>query len=230
VSFDLFNSNLLTLIVTAGPVTHLVLLVLLLLSVISWAIILYKWRVLRKAVAENRRFLAFFRKLEDLAELKTRAEYLGYSPLAYVFLEVYTYLQPYLDAENGRELSMRSVQGWLRTAIEVQVIRLEQYLSFLATTGNVSPFIGLFGTVLGIMGSFQAIGRQGTASIAAVAPGVAEALLATAAGLFAAIPAVVAYNYYVNRIRNMAGEMETFSAEFINRVEERAAKIKAGVS
>jgi biopolymer transport protein TolQ len=229
VSFDLFNSNLLTLIIAAGPVTKIVLLILLMFSVTSWAIIFYKWRVLRRAIAENRRFRAFFRKLEDLADLKMRAQSLTYSPLAGVFLEVYAYLRPHLDAENGRELSMRSVQGWLRTAVEVQIIRFEQYLSFLATTGNVSPFIGLFGTVLGIMESFQAIGRLGTASIAAVAPGVAEALLATAAGLLAAIPAVVAYNYYVSRIKILAGEMETFSAEFINRVEERVSRVKTTI-
>ena len=124
---------------------------------------------------------------------------------------------------------MRSVQGWLRTAVERQIIRLEEHLSFLATTGNVSPFIGLFGTVLGIIDSFQSMGRLGTASIAAVAPGVAEALLATAAGLFAAIPAVVAYNYYVNRVKILVGEMETFSADFINRVEERLSKVRTAV-
>ena len=227
-SFDLFNSNLLTLIIAAGPVTKAVLVILLLLSVTSWAIIFYKWQMLRRAVADNRRFMAFFRKLEDLTDLKMRAEYLGYSPLAAVFLEVYAYVQPHLDGEN-REISMRSVQGWLRTAVEVQVIRFEEHLTVLATTGSVAPFIGLFGTVLGIMDSFQAIGRLGTASIAAVAPGVAEALLATAAGLFAAIPAVVAYNFFVNRIRSLVGEMEIFSAEFINRVEERVAKIKATI-
>ncbi len=228
-SFDLFNSNLLTLIIAAGPVTKSVLVILLLLSVTCWAIIFYKWQMLRRTEADNRRFKMFFRKIGDLSELKMRAEYLGYSSLARVFLEVYAYVQPHLDSENGREISMRSVQGWLRTSVEVQVIRFEEYLTILATTGNVSPFIGLFGTVLGIMDSFQAIGRLGTASIAAVAPGVAEALLATAAGLFAAIPAVVAYNYFVNRIRSLVGEMEIFSGELINRIEERVAKIKATI-
>lgn len=227
--FDLLSSNLLTLIVMAGAVTKFVLVILLLLSVVSWAIIFYKWRVLRRAVAENRRFIAFYHKIEDMPDLKRRAEYLSYSPLAGVFLDVYNYLQPYLDPEMDRTLSMRSVQGWLRTAVERQIIRFEEHLTFLATTGNVSPFIGLFGTVLGIMDSFQAIGRLGTASISAVAPGVAEALLATAAGLFAAIPAVVAYNYYVNRVKILVGEMETFSAEFINRVEERLSKVRTAV-
>ena len=227
--FDLLSSNLLTLIVMAGPVTKFVLVILLLLSVVSWAIIFYKWRVLRRAVAENRRFIAFYHKIEDLTDLKRRAENLFYSTLAGVFLDVYSYVQPYLDAEIDRTLSMRSVQGWLRTAVERQIIHFEEHLSFLATTGNVSPFIGLFGTVLGIMDSFQAIGRLGTASISAVAPGVAEALLATAAGLFAAIPAVVAYNYYVNRVKILVGEMENFSAEFINRVEERLSKVRTAV-
>ena len=227
--FDLLSSNLLTLIVMAGPVTKFVLSILLLLSVISWAIIFYKWRMMRRAMAENRRFIAFYHKIEDLADLKRRAEYLSYSPLAAVFLDAYSYLQPHLETENDRGVSMRSVQGWLRTAVERQIIRLVEHLSFLATTGNVSPFIGLFGTVLGIIDSFQSMGRLGTASIAAVAPGVAEALLATAAGLFAAIPAVVAYNYYVNRVKILVGEMETFSADFINRVEERLSKVKTVV-
>ncbi len=167
--------------------------------------------------------------MDDLGDIRPRAEHMDFSPLAAVFRAVYHRITPYLDQAGGRELSMRSVQGWLRTAVEVQTIRFEEHLSFLATTGNVSPFIGLFGTVLGIMDSFQAIGRMGTANIAAVAPGVAEALLATAAGLFAAIPAVVAYNYYLNRIRGLVGEMENFSAEFINRVEDQIARVKTPV-
>lgn len=226
---DFLNSNLLTLILAASPITHAILIILLLLSVVSWAVIFYKWRSLRKATKENRRFMAFFRKLEDFGDLRVRAEHLPDSPLARIFLEVHTYLQHRLDSEEAGSISMRSVQGWLRTATEKQIVWCEEYLSFLATTGNVAPFIGLFGTVLGIMSSFQAIGQLGTASIAAVAPGVAEALLATAAGLFAAIPAVVAYNHYLNRIRILAGEMETFSGEFINRVEERVSKTRAAV-
>lgn len=228
-NFDILNSNILVLVTLAGPVTKLVLLVLLALSVVSWGIIFYKWRVLSRAKAQNRRFVAFFRKLEDLGDLRPRAEHLEFSPLAGVFLTVHQNASPYLEPGAGRELSMRSVQGWLRTAVEVQRIRFEEHLSFLATTGNVSPFIGLFGTVLGIMDSFHVIGRMGTANIAAVAPGVAEALLATAAGLFAAIPAVVAYNYYLNRIRNLVGEMETFSAELINRIEDQLSRLKTAV-
>ena len=227
--FGLFNSNLLTLIFASGPVTKFVLLTLLALSIASWTVIFYKWRALRRAVMENRRFMVYFRVADDLAEVRRKAENHLDSPLAKVFVEMYSPLRPYLEPADNRGVSLRAVQTWLRTGVEKQILWLEEYLSFLATTGNVSPFIGLFGTVIGIMDSFQAIGLMGTANIAAVAPGVAEALVATAAGLFAAIPAVVAYNYYLGRIKILANEMETFSAEVINRVEGQMAGASVGV-
>jgi len=128
--------------------------------------------------------------------------------------------------EVKRTAGLKILERTLRRSVDEQVGLLESYLSFLATTGNVSPFIGLFGTVLGIISAFQGISRQGTASITAVAPGVSEALVATAAGLLAAIPAVVAYNYYVSRIRGMASEMEAFSTDFLSLVEERGIQSK----
>lgn len=215
----LSSSNLLNLTLSSGPISKAVLLILLLISIASWAVIFYKWRMFRRMLAENRRFMIFFRTGEDLAVIRRKAEIHSESPLARVFIDVYGMLQPHLEGTEERDLSLRSVQSWLRTAVEKETIYLEEYLPFLATTGNVAPFIGLFGTVLGVMNSFHAIGAMGTANIAAVAPGVAEALVATAAGLFAAIPAVMAYNYYLNRVRIMANEMESFSAEVINRVE-----------
>ena len=228
-SFGLFKSNLLTLVFSSGPIAKFVLLTLLLLSIASWAVIFYKWRALRRAGMENRQFMVFFRATEGLPEIKRRAERYGESPLARVFIEVYTPLRPYLETAEGKGVSLRAVQTWLRTGVERQIIRLEEYLVLLATTGNVSPFIGLFGTVLGVMDSFQSIGMMGTANISAVAPGVAEALVATAAGLFAAIPAVVAYNYYLSRIKVLAIEMETFSAEVINRVEIQVSRAGVGI-
>ena len=222
---DLLDSDLFALVAASGPLNRLILLILLVFSVSSWAIIFFKWRFLRRAATDNRRFLVLFDRGGDLPDLRRKVRSFSESPLAEIFAEVTVRLTPYLgETDEHRVLSLRSVQSWLRSASEKQIIRLEQHLSFLATTGNVTPFIGLLGTVLGIMNSFQSIGTQGTANIAAVAPGVAEALLATAAGLFAAIPAVVAYNFYLNRVKLMANEMETFSAEMINRVEEQIQK------
>jgi biopolymer transport protein TolQ len=121
-----------------------------------------------------------------------------------------------------------SVNRYMRAIAQDELSHLEHYLSFLATTGNVCPFIGLFGTVWGIIDAFQQIGIQGTASIAAVAPGVSEALVATAAGLFAAIPAVVGFNYYLNRLRVLSNQIDAFSAEFLGVLEERHAEVQVG--
>ena len=129
--------------------------------------------------------------------------------------------------ESEQAAGHKILERTLKRSVDQQVGLLESYLAFLATTGNVSPFIGLFGTVLGIISAFQGISRQGTASITAVAPGVSEALVATAAGLLAAIPAVVAYNYYVSRIRVMASDMEAFTTDFLSRVEERGIQSRS---
>ncbi|HEY4485316.1 MAG TPA: MotA/TolQ/ExbB proton channel family protein [Nitrospiria bacterium] len=228
-SYSLFE-----IISSAGLITYIVLIVLLLMSVVSWGIIFQKFFLFRKTAGENSRFQKLYYKVEDLVELRKAALRMPHSPIAGVFLAGLDRLDPSMSLKSEDDLraigeaergaTLKILERTLKRAIEDRIAEMEAYLSFLATTGNVSPFIGLFGTVLGIIGAFQGISRQGTASITAVAPGVSEALLATAAGLLAAIPAVVAYNYFVSRVRVIASDMETFSADFLSLVEERITR------
>ena len=219
-----------------GAVSILVLLTLLVFSVVSWAIIIYKWRVFRLADLEEAQFLDTYARIKDTAELRRQAGQLTTSPSAAVFRTV-------LDRQDPDQAGLPAAQfqgdppdeysaengvgghGYLQRVVEYimqgQVSKQEAYLPFLATTGNVTPFIGLLGTVLGIINAFTEIGQTGTASIAAVAPGIAEALVATAAGLFTAIPAVIAYNYYLTRVRKSAFRLEAFSIEFVNQLQAR---------
>ena len=208
------NSEVTSLVLDASPVTKVVLVILLGLSVISWAIIFYKWTVFRQATRQNRQFIGLF-SLADGDAVRRAAERHATSPMAMVWIEG-TKTPP--TVEPGQRDDRHALEVRFRRSIEMELTRYEEYLPFLATTGNVAPFIGLFGTVLGIIDSFQSISRMGTASIAAVAPGIAEALVATAAGLFAAIPAVVAYNYYLSRLRRLNTHLESFAAEAVERL------------
>jgi len=214
------NSDIIDLLSSASPITQAVLILLLGLSVMSWAVIFYKWKLFRQANRENRAFVSLF-SVADEPGLQQAAARHPKSPMASVWLEV---MRRHADAGGGDAPSANGrhpLETRFRRAIEMEVSRYEEYLPFLATTGNVAPFIGLFGTVLGIINAFQSISKMGTASIAAVAPGIAEALVATAAGLFAAIPAVVAYNYYLNRLRLLSGQLELFAGEAIDRAAAR---------
>lgn len=219
-SIDLFD-----LIRSASPVSQAVLVVLLLFSIFSWAVILYKWRLFRVVRAQDRRFLAVYEALDDPTEVRRRSASIGRSPMAELFAEAHRTAL----SHNGADASSagpgnggtRRLERALRQISERHLLVEEEYLSSLATVGNVSPFVGLFGTVLGIIQAFQTIGRMGTASIAAVAPGVAEALVATAAGLLAAIPAVIAYNYFLTQIRRHATQLDVFRQDLIGLVESR---------
>jgi biopolymer transport protein TolQ len=220
----------LNLVVSAGPVAKAVLAILFLCSVLSWAMIFYKYFSLRRAEGENRRFLGLFSKTDDLEEIKRGAIRSGEGPLSVIFLEGCKRIG--LDGvpeEDQRAPRLKGLERILRSSIQDEMVNQERYLPFLATIGGVSPFIGLFGTVWGIIDSFAEIGRQGTANIAAVAPGVSEALIATAAGLATAIPAVIAYNFYVGKLRRMETQMDVFSSELVNLVEERWMKAKERV-
>lgn len=235
--FDSIDTSVIDLVISASIITQAVLIVLLFFSLVSWAIIFQKFLLFRKSTAENKKFLSLYWKIEGLIELRKAATRLRLSPVARVYLAAMERLDPTFSLkteddfrgmdEPERVASLKILERTLKRSVDEQIGSLETRISFLATTGNVTPFIGLFGTVLGIISAFQGISRQGTASITAVAPGVSEALLATAAGLLAAIPAVVAYNYYVSRTRNMASEMETFSTEFLSLVEERGIQSKS---
>ncbi|MFQ5579352.1 MAG: MotA/TolQ/ExbB proton channel family protein [Nitrospiria bacterium] len=222
-----------SLFLDAGIVARLVLGTLSIASIASWAIILYKWVGLRKAEAENRRVLELYAKAEDLLDVKRRVSGREKGPLGGILEEAFGKMRHYLSAiedglplsENGnRPPKLSIIERTLQSAIQDEMSYQERYLHLLATMGNTAPFIGLFGTVWGIMGAFQEIGRQGSANIAVVAPGVAEALINTAAGLFVAIPAVVAYNIFVNRLRKMQTQFEVFSSEVLTIVEEQVVK------
>jgi biopolymer transport protein TolQ len=201
------KESVLTLILQAGYIVKGVLLILLFFSVVSWAIIFYKQRYFSKANKESEKFLRAFRSKRDPKDLYNRTESLDLSPIANVFKYVYA-------EETSRDKS--EVKRLLRRYETLESVKLEKYLNFLATTGSTTPFIGLFGTVWGIMTSFHGIGTAGSASLAVVAPGIAEALIATAVGLAAAIPAVIAYNYYLSMSRKMIIDMEDFSEDLLD--------------
>jgi len=224
------QSSLFGLIVSAGPIAKGVLAILFFGSVLSWGVILYKYAVLRRAESENRRFLSQFAKATDLAELERTAIRLREGPLCALFLEGFKRLSSEAPVEaDHRESQIKGLERLLRGGTQDEIVHQERYLPFLATVGGVSPFVGLFGTVWGIIDAFAEIGRSGSANIAAVAPGVAEALITTAAGLATAIPAVVAYNFFMGKLRKMETQMEVFSAELINFVEDRQLKVREKV-
>lgn len=212
----MFQSGPIGILVSLGLVSKVVLALLLAFSVMSWAVILYKWMAFRAADAEDRRFMAVLSKAKDFDDVPRQSQRTAGGPCAHIFYGVTDGLSRRggrsLDGFDGEGASAIDRQLVERTAAHLaqgQIAKLESFLPFLATTGNISPFVGLLGTVMGIIDSFREIGTQGTASISAVAPGVSEALIATAAGLFAAIPAVIAYNYFLTRIRRSAFRMDS---------------------
>ncbi|UCG39728.1 MAG: protein TolQ [bacterium] len=222
-----------SMIMRSGLLVQLVLLTLLLMSVMTWAIIFYKWRMFRQAEAENRRFHHLFLNQQRLSLIHEGAEEMTFSPVASIFRAGYIELVRISRArqqDSGMHPEepaglIKDVDGTeninraLSKAAETELTRLERALPFLATTGSTAPFIGLFGTVWGIMNAFRNIGLAGSASLISVAPGISEALVATAAGLAAAIPAVVGYNYFIQKIRVVDNDMKTFTAEFLNIIE-----------
>jgi biopolymer transport protein TolQ len=228
------SADILELALHAGMVVKLVLLILLLFSVFSWAIIIVKLRVFRTAERESKIFLDHFWNSRNFSKAFMEAKRLVRSPVATMFKSGYIDLEKIkkervqpnpskepLNSDSQRKLSeeVASIDRTLKRVTGMEITKLEKTLTFLATTGNATPFIGLFGTVWGIMDAFRQIGFRGSTSLAVVAPGISEALIATAAGLFAAIPAVIAYNYFLNKMRVLTSQMENFSAEFLNIVE-----------
>jgi len=216
----------------AGPMVQGVILLLLLLSVICWGISLFKFLVLRSALNESETFLDMFWNNKSLRHTFADAKPLENSPLAEIFRSGYLELKQ-MQQNTGTDVKtpdssdtlspglygMGAIKRALDQASIAELTRLEKNLGFLATTGSTAPFIGLFGTVWGIMNSFRDIGLQGSANLATVAPGIAEALIATAFGLLAAIPAVVLYNYFLGRIKILTAEMDNFSSELLNIIE-----------
>lgn len=231
-------TNLFNIVTNATPISAGVILLLGLLSVASWSIILYKIWVFRRSEKQSVSFLDVFRRSSKFSEVQAVCRSLGESPLVGLFQAGYTELTAQLrqgasadvvDAAAGANpktgaarptlKSITAVDRALMRASVVEVNKLEKRISFLATTASIAPFVGLFGTVVGIMMAFQGIGETGSTSLAVVAPGIADALVATAFGLVAAVPAVVAYNHLSNRVRLFASEMDDFAMEFLNIAE-----------
>jgi len=218
-------------ILGAGLIVKLVILLLISFSVVSWAIILFKFFQVQRANTESDRFMDFFWKSKRFDAIASQVDRFAHSPLTVLFNEAYGELKKVVESDSksdGSALStdlggVENVSRALRRATNSEITRLEKYLTFLATTGSTSPFIGLFGTVWGIMTAFEGIGKTGSASLAVVAPGIAEALIATAIGLVAAIPAVMAYNHFQHKIRVLINEMDSFSTEFLNIVQRNIA-------
>lgn len=225
--------DLINMIRNAGLMVQLVLLLLLFFSITSWTIILVKYRYIRRAYRESAFFTDIFWESRDLAVAFKEAKELTGSPVARIFRIGYIELKklsqtPGNSGSEGEENSptlrnklvgIVNVERSLQRAINTEVTRMTQMIPFLATTGNTTPFIGLFGTVWGIMNSFHGIGLKGSASLAAVAPGISEALVATAAGLAVAIPAVIGFNYFMQKIKIIESELQSFSADFLNIIE-----------
>lgn len=223
----MFQTGPMGLLASLGIVSKVVLLLLFCFSVISWAIILYKWASFRASDAEDGRFLAVMAKAKDVDEVSRHAYRITGSPCAKIFHGVVDRLGREsweLEHADGPTFDRHVMERTASHIAQGQIARLEAFLPFLATTGNIAPFVGLLGTVMGIIDSFREIGTQGTASIAAVAPGVSEALIATAAGLFAAIPAVIAYNYFLSRIRRTAFRMDSVTVELLAMLTAKAKK------
>ena len=207
----------------AGWVGKSVLAVLLIFSVISWAVMVAVWQRFQRSERSSRRFVPIFRKAKRLADVQSALNALAHSSLVGLFRAGYAEIEAQIahSAEAGRQTvrSLDSVERSLIRASRIEAARLSRFVPFLATTAAATPFIGLFGTVWGIMEAFGNIGATGSTSITAVAPGISEALINTAAGLFAAIPALMAYNYFVQKLRSARGEMEDFTLEFLNLTE-----------
>jgi len=224
--------DILTLLADATPVAQAVLVILLIFSAVSWGIILYKTWQFNRSERHTATFLEVFRKSTKFSEVAAVCRTLADSPLVGLFQAGYAELNSQLRGGQGGEgkpaagaarptlKSLDAVDRALLRATTVEMNKLEKRVPFLATTASITPFIGLFGTVWGIIVAFQQIGVAGSSSLAVVAPGIAEALVATAAGLFAAIPAVYFYNHFTNRVKHFGSEMDDFSLEFLN-ISER---------
>jgi biopolymer transport protein TolQ len=215
----------------AGPIGQLVMFTLLIFSIVSWTIVIMKARLFRKVRLDSEDFLETFWNSSNLNEANSAASEFEYSPQAAVFIAGFGELQKINKIRNRKEetrvnetlemqlATMDNLKRAVRKAETQKISQLGSSLSFLATTGSATPFIGLFGTVWGIMASFHDIGQRGSASLAVVAPGISEALVATAAGLAVAIPAVIFFNFFSNKLEVVVGQVSNFSTDFLNLVE-----------
>ena len=216
----MFASEVGSLVAQSGPVAKIVLGILLLFSLLSWSIILAKWSKFRRMRTQSGRFLRAFRKANGrLQDVSAVSEQFKPSPLVSVFEGGYDEYR-----RQGGARNIQAVQRATQIASSEEMTQMESRLPWLATTGAVTPFVGLFGTVWGIIDAFQGLGNAGAATLRAVAPGISEALITTAAGLFTAIPAVIAYNQYMQQLREFGARMDDFGLELLNTVERPVAQ------
>lgn len=227
----LFDTRVFQHVLLAGPIVKFVLLLLVLFSVVSWAIIFLKFRLFQGVERGQADFVKAFAEGKTLSALFDQSEQSEKTPISQVFRAGYLELMrirrgraPGGVAADGT-IPLENVERAMRKAANEEIALMEAYLPFLATTGSATPFIGLFGTVWGIMNAFSGIASTGSATLATVAPGIAEALIATAAGLAAAIPSVMAYNFFLNRVRVVATRVDSFSIEFLNFLERNVDKV-----
>lgn len=215
------GSALMEMVHNSGPVAFTVLVILLIASVFSWAIMFSKWRSFSKAQIQGQRFVRAFRKSSRLSEIAAVAEQFKPSPLVAVFGEIH---DEYQRQNGGRGLPRNPValERAAQTAASEALTGMESHMTWLATIAAIAPFIGLFGTVMGIIDAFHGLGTAGAATLRAVAPGISEALITTAAGLVVAIPAVVGYNQLTARLREFASRMDDFGRELLNAIENAA--------
>jgi biopolymer transport protein TolQ len=209
----------------SGWMGKVIMTILLCFSIVSWAMILLKFQYLRKAEKESLAFLQVFRKTKNIDELLASANQMKFSPVATLFLDGHKEAESIVKSlpggtvtEADRPLVTEEIERSLQITAQDEVVYMERYMAFLGTTGTVGPLLGLFGTVWGIMDAFYGIGLKGSGDIGALAPGLAEALINTSGGLFVAIPAVIAYNYFAEKVKDMATRMDSFSIEFMSFV------------
>lgn len=220
------GGEIVNLVQQSGPVAKVVLLILLVFSLLSWAIILSKWAMVRRARAQSGRFVRMFRKSQRLQDVAAVSDQFRPSPLVAVFEYGYEEYRRQVGNPGGPPRNIVAIQRAMQIASSEELTRMERRLPLLATTGAVTPFIGLFGTVWGIIDAFHGLGTAGAATLRAVAPGISEALIATAAGLFAAIPAVIAYNAFAHALREFGARMDDFAMEFLNSVERQGPEAR----
>ena len=209
------------LIRSSGPLPKAIMLLLLVFSLLSWAVIFSKWNIFRQARLANRQFLRAFRKAAGLESVSIASEQFRSSPLVAVFDFGYSEMDRQFKA-RGAVTNKLALERTLQLGMSEEITKLERNMNLLATTATVSPFIGLFGTVWGIIDAFQGLGTAGAASLRAVAPGISEALITTALGLAAAIPASIFYNLFGSSIKEFGARMEDFALEFMNLAERNS--------
>jgi biopolymer transport protein TolQ len=225
------GSGIVGLFLESGWMGKVIAVTLMGVSVVTWAMILMKYQYLRKAEQESRLFMTEFRRTKDVQELLRFSEKKKFSPMATLFIEGYREAESIVKSlpnntvtEEDRKKLGEEMERALKVTTQDEISYMERYLAFLGTAGTVGPLLGLFGTVWGIMDAFYSIGLKGSGDIGALAPGLAEALINTSMGLFVAIPAVIAYNYFSEKIRGIATRMDSFSMEFLSFIQRTVVR------